>query len=185
MVRFDSYRAASLGNQASRNLVKKSTIGGRATLQAVTRVKLEQASKATMWTPTRRKIGEGRADWEEARRGSALSSNRTTSRATGVVSTACQGGNRFGLRCGERTLPLRRRSGNPDRHRARAQRSRRIPPGDSPIHCAHSSTCHQDPPRASHRRHRLERVLLAVDRCRGGGPGTLSGRKTHGANTGD
>jgi hypothetical protein len=34
-------------------------------LQAVTRVKLEQASKAAMWTPTRRKSGEGRADWEE------------------------------------------------------------------------------------------------------------------------
>src|SRR5439155_14689670 len=49
MVRFDSYRAARLGNQASRNLVKKSTLGGRATWQAVTRVKLEQASKAAMW----------------------------------------------------------------------------------------------------------------------------------------
>ena len=65
MVRFDSYRAVSLGNQASRNLVKKSTLGGRATLQAVTRVKLEQASKAAMWMPTRRTSGEGRADWEE------------------------------------------------------------------------------------------------------------------------
>src|SRR5216110_3142552 len=39
MVRFDSYRAARLGNQASRKLVKKSTLGGRATWQAVTRVK--------------------------------------------------------------------------------------------------------------------------------------------------
>jgi len=72
MVRFDSYRAVSPGNWASRNLVRKSTKGGRATLQAVTHVKLEQASKATMWLPTRRMSGEGRADWEETRRGIAL-----------------------------------------------------------------------------------------------------------------
>jgi hypothetical protein len=93
MVRFDSYRAASSGNRASRNLVKKSTIGGRATLQAVTRVKLEQASKATMWAPTRRMSGEGRAEWEEARRGIALSPiTVSTIRATGVVGTACKEG---------------------------------------------------------------------------------------------
>jgi hypothetical protein len=92
MVRFDSYRAASLGNWASRNLVKKSTLGGRATLQAVTRVKLEQASKATMWTPTRRRIGEGRADWEEPGAGARQRIIVSTSRATGVVSTACKEG---------------------------------------------------------------------------------------------
>ena len=92
MVRFDSYRAASLGNQASRNLVKKSTLGGRATLQAVTRVKLEQASKATMWAPTRRMSGEGRADWEEPGAGTRYRSTVSTSRATGVVSTACKEG---------------------------------------------------------------------------------------------
>src|SRR6266853_605179 len=65
MVRFDSWRAAGPGNWAGRNLVTKSTLGGRATRQAVTRVKLEQASKAAMWEPTQRSLGEGRADWEE------------------------------------------------------------------------------------------------------------------------
>ena len=93
MVGFDSYRAVSLGNRASRNLVKKSTLGGQATLQAVTRVKLEQASKATMWTPTRRKSGEGRADWEEPGAGARYRTTVRTSRATGVVSTACKEGN--------------------------------------------------------------------------------------------
>jgi hypothetical protein len=92
MVRFDSYRAVSLGNQASRNLVTKSTLGGRATLQAVTRVKLEQASKAIMWTPTRPISGEGRADWEEPGAGARYSITVRTSRATGVVSTACKEG---------------------------------------------------------------------------------------------
>jgi len=92
MVRFDSYRAVSLGNRASRNLVRKSTLGGRATLQAVTRVKLEQASKATMWTPTRRMSGEGRVDWEEPGAGARYIITVRTSRATGVVSTACKEG---------------------------------------------------------------------------------------------
>ena len=92
MVRFDSYRAASLGNRASRNLVKKSTIGGRATLQAVTRVKLEQASKAAMWTPTRQMSGEGRVDWEEPGAGARQRITVGTSRDTGVVSTACKEG---------------------------------------------------------------------------------------------
>src|ERR1035437_9740588 len=93
MVRFDSYRAASRGNRASRNLVKKFTLGGRATLQAVTRVKLEQASNAAMWTPTRRTNGEGRADWEEPGAGARYRITVRTSRATGVVSTACKEGN--------------------------------------------------------------------------------------------
>src|SRR5271169_467393 len=92
MVRFDSYRAVSLGNRAGRNLVKKSTLGGRATLQAVTRVKLEQASKAAMWTPTRQMNGEGRADWEEPGAGARHAVTVRTSRATGVVSTACKEG---------------------------------------------------------------------------------------------
>jgi hypothetical protein len=60
------------------------TNGGRATLQAVTRVKLEQASKVTMWMPTRLKNGEGRAGREET--------NKHLSRSTGVVSTACKEG---------------------------------------------------------------------------------------------
>ena len=34
-------------------------------MQAVTRVKLEQASKVTVWMPTRLKNGEGRAGREE------------------------------------------------------------------------------------------------------------------------
>ena len=108
MVRFDSYRAGRLGNQASRNLVKKSTLGGRATWQAVTRVKLEQASKAAMWMPTRRTSGEGRADWEEPGAGARHPLTVSTSRATGVVSTACQEGNlrqwgRLGMVGGSRT----------------------------------------------------------------------------------
>ena len=53
-------------------------------MQAVTRVKLEQASKVMMWMPTRLKIGEGRADREET--------NKHLFRSTGVVSTACREG---------------------------------------------------------------------------------------------
>jgi hypothetical protein len=53
-------------------------------LQAVTRVKLEQASKVTMWMPTRRKNGEGRAGREET--------NTHLFRSAGVVSTACRQG---------------------------------------------------------------------------------------------
>ena len=93
-VRFDSWRAVSPGNGACWNLVTKSTNGGRATLQAVTRVKLEQASKAAMWKPTRQKSGEGRADREEP--GAGLRHwliTVSTGRTTGVVSTACKEGN--------------------------------------------------------------------------------------------
>ena len=61
-------------------------------MQAVTRVKLEQASKAAMWMPTRRKSGEGRADWEEPGAGARQAITMSTSRATGVVSTACKEG---------------------------------------------------------------------------------------------
>jgi len=53
-------------------------------LKAVTRVKLEQASKVAMWMPTRLKNGEGRAGREET--------NKHLSRSTGVVSTACREG---------------------------------------------------------------------------------------------
>jgi len=49
-------------------------------MQAVTRVKLEQASKVKMWMPTRRYCGEGRAGREEI--------NERLFRSTGVVSTA-------------------------------------------------------------------------------------------------
>jgi hypothetical protein len=47
-------------------------------------VKLEQASKVTMWMPTRLKNGEGRAGREET--------NKHLFRSTGVVSTACREG---------------------------------------------------------------------------------------------
>src|ERR1019366_10639608 len=95
MVRFDSWRAVSTGNGADRNPATKSTIGGRAIWQAVICVKLEQASKAAMWTPTRRKIGEGRTDGEEPGAGARHNDNRRAPMgSTGVVSTACQKGNR-------------------------------------------------------------------------------------------
>ena len=61
MVRFDSWRAVGPGN---RNLATKSTLGGRAIWRAVTCVKLEQASKAAIWTPTRRETGEGSKERE-------------------------------------------------------------------------------------------------------------------------
>jgi hypothetical protein len=44
---------------------QKSAIGGQAILQAVTRVKLEQAPKVKWWMPTRLLNGEGRANREE------------------------------------------------------------------------------------------------------------------------
>jgi hypothetical protein len=53
-------------------------------LQAVTRVKLEQASKVKMWTPTRLRNGEGCTGGEET--------NKHPFRSTGVVSTACREG---------------------------------------------------------------------------------------------
>jgi hypothetical protein len=53
-------------------------------VQAVTRVKLEQASKVMMWMPTRLKNGEGRAGRE--------GTNKHLFRSTGVVSTACREG---------------------------------------------------------------------------------------------
>src|SRR5260370_28096391 len=63
---------------------QKPALGGRAILQAVTRVKLEQASKVTSWMPTQQVGGEGRADREENRHAPV--------RSTGVMSTACKKG---------------------------------------------------------------------------------------------
>ena len=45
-------------------------------MQAVTRVKLEQASKVVMWTPTRPGNGEGSTDREEARAWNAQLANQ-------------------------------------------------------------------------------------------------------------
>src|SRR6266481_6062696 len=57
------------------------------------RVKLEQASKATMWEPTQQTIGEGRADREKPGAGARQRDNhREPIRTTGVVSTACEEG---------------------------------------------------------------------------------------------
>jgi hypothetical protein len=92
MVRFDSWRAVKQGNRCGWNLATKSTSGGRATLQAVTRVKLEQASKATMWAPTRRISGEGRVDGENPVAGAHHFHNQHVPIwSTGVVSTANDG----------------------------------------------------------------------------------------------
>jgi hypothetical protein len=44
---------------------QESALGRAATLQAVTRVKPEQASKVKSWMPTRLLTGEGRANREE------------------------------------------------------------------------------------------------------------------------
>ena len=62
-------------------------------MQAVTRVKLEQASKVTMWTPTRRDSGEGSTDREETCAGTRNSpTNEHLIWSTGVLSTACREG---------------------------------------------------------------------------------------------
>jgi hypothetical protein len=45
-----------------------------------------------MWEPTRRTIGEGRADRAESRAGARTLETITPIRTTGVVSTACQEG---------------------------------------------------------------------------------------------
>jgi hypothetical protein len=57
------------------------------------RVKLEQASKAAMWAPTRRMSGEGRADREQPGAGAHhLHNQHVPIWSTGVVSTACEEG---------------------------------------------------------------------------------------------
>ena len=93
MVRFDSWRAVSPGNRADRNLVTKSTYGGRAIWRAVMRVKSEQAPKAVMWTPTRRETGEGSTDREVPGAGARPHDNhRAPIRSAGVVGIARQKG---------------------------------------------------------------------------------------------
>lgn len=68
-----------------------SAIGGSANLQAVTYVKLEQASKHKMWMPTGRLYREGQSGEGRARRRSAPLTNRyAPNRSTGVGSTACR-----------------------------------------------------------------------------------------------
>src|SRR5437762_4988371 len=79
-----SYRAAWPGNRPGRSLGTRVRLGRAAILQVVTRVKLEQASKVWMWTPTRQLTGEGRAGRERNRQAPV--------RSTGVVSTACKKG---------------------------------------------------------------------------------------------
>ena len=62
-------------------------------MQAVTRVKLEQASKVTMWMPTRHDNGEGCTDREGTRAGTRNSPTiEYLIRSTGVLSTACREG---------------------------------------------------------------------------------------------
>jgi hypothetical protein len=71
-------------------------------------VKLEQASKVTMWTPTRPGNGEGCMDREETRAGTRNSpTNEHLIRSTGVLSTACREGDlgqwgRLGIGWGSR-----------------------------------------------------------------------------------
>ena len=65
-VRHGRCRAAWSGNWPGRSLgTKVRRSGGRATQQAVTRMKLEKASKVKLWMPTCLLTGEGRADGEE------------------------------------------------------------------------------------------------------------------------
>ena len=62
-------------------------------MQAVTRVKLEQASKVKSWMPTRLRNGEGRTDREETGAGTRkLATNEHLIRSTGVMRTACREG---------------------------------------------------------------------------------------------
>ena len=69
-------------------------IGGRAIWRAVTCVKLEQASKAAIWTPTRRETGEGSTEREMPGAGARRHDNhRVPLRSIGVVGTARRKGN--------------------------------------------------------------------------------------------
>ena len=119
MVRLDRGRAAGPGNRAGRSLATKSTKGGRAIRRAVTRVKLEQAPKATMWTPTRRESGEGRMKREEPGAGARQHDNhRAPNQSTGVVSTARRKGNqrnwgRLGMVAESRTANAAGKGGGP------------------------------------------------------------------------
>ena len=93
MVRFDSWRAVRSGNWLGWNLVTKSTKGGRATWQAVTRVKLEQASKDPMWCRPGAEAGKAESIRKNPARERVKPTTSSTDRTTGVVSTACQEGN--------------------------------------------------------------------------------------------
>ena len=121
MVRFDSWRAAGPGNRAGRSLVTKSTKGGRAIRRAVTRVKLEQAPKATMWTPTRRGSGEGSMKREEPGAGARQHDNhRAPIQSAGVVSTARRKGNqrkRLGMVAESRIVNAAGKGGGPSESR--------------------------------------------------------------------
>src|ERR1700690_54193 len=66
--------------------------GGRATWQAVTRVKLEQASKGPMWRRPGPLAGKAEPIRKNPARERAKPITIGTDRATGVVSTACQEG---------------------------------------------------------------------------------------------
>jgi len=113
MVRFDSWRAVRLGNWPGWNLVTKSAIGGRATWQAVTRVKLEQASKDPMWCRPGAEAGKAESIRKNPARERVKAITSSTDRTTGVVSTACQEGNHASVgeaRGGRRSRDLQTRS---------------------------------------------------------------------------
>src|ERR1017187_7323131 len=135
MVRFDSWRAVSPGNGADRNLVTKSTQGGRAIRRPVMRVKLEQARKAAMWMPIRRESGEGSTEREEPGAGVRQHDNhRVPIRSTGVVNTARRKGNQLqwgspGVVAESPTLNAARESGGPSGRRRGSEV--RVKPGNS------------------------------------------------------
>jgi len=58
-----SYRSGGGGNEAAEAFEKTGRHSDSASSQAVTRVNVEQASKALTWKPTRQLIGEGRSRW--------------------------------------------------------------------------------------------------------------------------
>ena len=55
-----STRGGPGGDEWPEALREKSPLGGQRTVRAVTRVNIEQASKKSMWEPTRHSNGEGR-----------------------------------------------------------------------------------------------------------------------------
>ena len=104
-------------------------------MQAVTRLKLEQASKVKLWMPTRLRYGEGCTGREETGAGTRNSStSEHLIRSTGVVSTACGEGDLQGV--GEardwaegRASERRRKGRRPVRESERAIRPMR--PGNA------------------------------------------------------
>jgi hypothetical protein len=106
-------------------------------LQAVTRVKLEQASKVKSWMPTRVRNGEGRKDREEPGAGTRNSAtNEHLIRSTRVVSTACREGDlqRVGEARGWRGSRLRnvvrKGGGQSGRRRGPYDRRGRVTPAE-------------------------------------------------------